>query len=76
MAGSLEMFGTLWPDESPRGHASHIRGILRGKPRSTLPLTLFVAEAGRRLIGFVEVGLRSHANGCDGVRAVGFLEGW
>jgi hypothetical protein len=23
-----------------------------------------------------EVGLRSHANGCDGQRAVGFLEGW
>ena len=22
------------------------------------------------------MGLRSHANGCDGVRAVGFLEGW
>jgi aminoglycoside 6'-N-acetyltransferase I len=28
------------------------------------------------LIGFVEVGLRSHADGCDESQAVGFLEGW
>jgi aminoglycoside 6'-N-acetyltransferase I len=72
----LEMFQTLWPDEPPDEHTVHIRGILRGKPRSTLPLTLFVAEIDERLVGFIEVGLRSHANGCDGLRAVGFLEGW
>lgn len=75
-AGVLEMFRALWPDEPPREHSTHIRGILRGKPRSTLPLALFVAEKGERLVGFIEVGLRSHANGCDGARAVGFLEGW
>jgi aminoglycoside 6'-N-acetyltransferase I len=72
----LEMFCTLWPDEPTRAHAAHIRGILTGKPRSTLPLVLFVAEVEGRLVGFVEVGLRSHANGCDGRRPVGFLEGW
>jgi aminoglycoside 6'-N-acetyltransferase I len=72
----LEMFCALWPDEPARGHASHIRGILSGRPKSTLPLVLFVAEQGRALVGFAEVGLRSHANGCDGARVVGFLEGW
>ena len=29
-----------------------------------------------QLIGFAEVGLRSHADGCDASHAVGFLEGW
>ncbi len=28
------------------------------------------------LIGFLEVGLRSHADGCDPARPVGFVEGW
>jgi aminoglycoside 6'-N-acetyltransferase I len=28
------------------------------------------------LIGFLEVGLRSHADGCDTSHAVGFIEGW
>jgi aminoglycoside 6'-N-acetyltransferase I len=72
----LALFVALWPTEPARELAAHLRGLLSGKARTTLPLTLFVAEAGQRLIGFVEVGLRSHANGCDGVRAVGFLEGW
>src|ERR1700759_1223915 len=72
----LEMFLALWPEDDEKGHKSHIRGLVSGKPRSTLPLTLFVAEADGRLVGFAEVGLRSHANGCDPIRPVGFLEGW
>jgi aminoglycoside 6'-N-acetyltransferase I len=53
-------------------------------------MTVFVAESatsgaklvdvaaagGTTLIGFVEVGLRSHADGCDTAHAVGFIEGW
>jgi aminoglycoside 6'-N-acetyltransferase I len=70
----LHMFKTLWPDES--GHAAHIRGLLTRTARSTQPLVLFVAEAAGKLVGFIEVGLRSHANGCDPIRRVGFLEGW
>lgn len=72
----LAMFRALWPTPPAREHAAHIRGLLSGTARTTLPLTLFVAEAEQQLIGFIEVGLRSHANGCDGARAVGFLEGW
>jgi aminoglycoside 6'-N-acetyltransferase I len=33
-------------------------------------------RAGAEIIGFIEVGLRSHAQGCDGRRPVGFIEGW
>jgi len=49
---------------------------LGGVPWSTLPLVVFIAEIGREIVGFVEVGLRSHAGGCDGRHAVGYIEGW
>lgn len=66
----------LWPEGSLEEHADETRAILAGTPKSTMPLVLFVAEAARALIGFVEVGLRSHADGCDPTRPVGFIEGW
>jgi aminoglycoside 6'-N-acetyltransferase I len=39
-------------------------------------MVALVAEDQGRLVGFVEVGLRSHADGCDPKRPAGFLEGW
>jgi aminoglycoside 6'-N-acetyltransferase I len=43
----------------------------------TLPASVFVAEDEREdLLGFLDVGLRSHADGCDPERPVGFVEGW
>ena len=45
-------------------------------PPSTLPLLVFVAEADGKVVGFIEVGLRSHADGCDARRPLGFIEGW
>ena len=43
----------------------------------TLPGVVLVAIDGdERLAGFIEVGLRSHADGCDVARPVGFVEGW
>ena len=68
----------LWPDAGRADLEPHARAILEGRPRSTLPLTLFVAEEPEEpeVIGFVEVGLRSHADGCDESRPVGFIEGW
>lgn len=56
-----------------------------GRPRQArfarvyqkLPAEVLVAhQADGRLIGFVEVGLRSHADGCDPSHPVGFIEGW
>jgi aminoglycoside 6'-N-acetyltransferase I len=42
-----------------------------------MPLINFVAEtANDTLTGFAEVDPRSHADGCDPARVVGYLEGW
>ena len=50
---------------------------LNQEPAETLPSTMLVAQGDdERLIGFLEVGLRSHADGCDTARPVGFVEGW
>ena len=42
-----------------------------------MPVINLVAETSDRLlIGFLEAGLRSHADGCDTSRPVGYIEGW
>jgi len=67
----------LWPDVSADEHSRELAPILEGKAPGTMPLIIFVAEASEQmLIGFVEVDLRSHADGCNPVRPVGFIEGW
>lgn len=72
----VRMLVALWPDGTTRDHGRLVQSVLDGKPRSILPLTFLVAERHRVPVAFVEVGLRSHANGCDPVRPVGFIEGW
>jgi aminoglycoside 6'-N-acetyltransferase I len=67
----------LWPDSSLEEHAREVEAKLAGEARTTLSLICFVAEApDATLVGFVEAGLRSHADGCDPLQPVGFLEGW
>ena len=79
----------LYRDEHGREHPSQpgsregivlrqeLDAALSGKPMGTMPLTILVAETGDGdLVGFVEVGLRSHADGCDTRVPVGFFEGW
>ena len=42
-----------------------------------MPITVLVAEAENEgVVGFVEVDLRSHADGCDPAQPVGYVEGW
>jgi aminoglycoside 6'-N-acetyltransferase I len=63
----------LWPDAS---FEDHWRELENG-PAGKLPSETFVAvgeEGG--LVGFLEVGLRSHADGCDPAQPVAFVEGW
>lgn len=72
----VALAGALWPDAAIRDHRVHMRAVLSGPPPTTLPLTLFVAEREGQIVGFLEVGLRSHADGCDPMRPVGFVEGW
>jgi len=68
--------GALWPERPVGEHREHAAAILSGAPPSTLPLTLIVAEVEGHVAGFIEVGLRSHADGCDTRYPVGFVEGW
>src|SRR5690349_5623372 len=80
------MCAALWPGSSPEEHGREAIAKIEGRSTATLPVTIFVAEPvptssntsdiEAPLIGFVEVGLRSHADGCDESRPVGFLEGW
>ena len=67
----------LWPDGSLDEHAKEIDTILGGDWSPICPYVIFVTEgAEAQPVGFVEVTLRSGADGCDPARPVGFLEGW
>ena len=67
----------LWPDASAEEHGRELATILDGKAAGTMPLVVLVAELNdQTVIGFLEAGLRSHADGCDVARPVGFVEGW
>lgn len=67
----------LWPNSSAEEHAREVDAILAGKAPVTMPLIILVAEANdRTLVGFLEVDLRSHADGCNPLRPVGYIEGW
>ena len=70
-----EMMASLWPDGSVAEHLSEAETLIRTRKCGILPATFFIAED-TRLIGFIQVGLRSHADGCDPARPVGFIEGW
>jgi aminoglycoside 6'-N-acetyltransferase I len=67
----------LWTELSVDEDRQELDAAFSGKPMGTMPLTILVAETGDGdLVGFLEVGLRSHADGCDTRVPVGFVEGW
>ena len=71
------MRALLWPEASSEDHRKELDSILRFRMYGTLPMTVLVAQnESETLTGFIEVGLRSHADGCDPARPVGFVEGW
>jgi aminoglycoside 6'-N-acetyltransferase I len=62
----------LWPDDTPEAHRAEMADYFSG-PR---PSAVFVSpRAGGGLRGFVEVGIRDYAEGCDG-DWIGYIEGW
>jgi aminoglycoside 6'-N-acetyltransferase I len=72
-----KMRNYLWPESSVEHHTEELVPILAGKSPGVMPLVYFVAEdRNGEVVGFVEVGLRSTADGCDWARAVGYVEGW
>ena len=67
----------LWPDGSVEEHLAEVDLLLETGMCGALPAAVFVAEGGDGgLFGFLDVGLRSHADGYDFARPVGFVEGW
>src|ERR1700679_2362200 len=76
LATISRLFFALWPDGPLAEHQEEAQAILAGSPPSPMPLVVFAAEADSEVIGFIEVGLRSHADGCDTRHPVGFIEGW
>jgi aminoglycoside 6'-N-acetyltransferase I len=73
----LRMREALWPNASSEEHATELGLILQGKAPVTMPLIILVAELNdRTLAGFLEIDLRSHADGCNPSRPVGYVEGW
>jgi aminoglycoside 6'-N-acetyltransferase I len=72
-----QLRAALWPESSAEEHSRELDALLSSGVCGILPLAIFVScEESGRLNGFVEVGLRSHADGCDESRPVGYIEGW
>lgn len=73
-----ELRHVLWLESSAADHARELDLRLAGKSLGILPETIFVAESGddSKLLGLLEAGLRSHADGCDPSHPVGYVEGW
>jgi aminoglycoside 6'-N-acetyltransferase I len=70
------MRAALWPSSSAAEHAQELMPFLEGTTSYPFPLENFIAEASGQLVGFLEVDLRSHADGCDPFHPVGYIEGW
>lgn len=67
----------LWPDASLEEHRRELEAILQSGRYGTLPMAILISHVNDgKPTGFIEVGLRSHADGCDTAQPVGFIEGW
>lgn len=69
-AAWLKMRGELWPEDD---HAAEVDAFLRGERR--IAETVLVATRGTEPVGFLELGLRSYGEGCEG-NPVAYVEGW
>jgi aminoglycoside 6'-N-acetyltransferase I len=73
----VRMRVALWPQSSVEEHDLEVRALLEGKAALTMPLAILIAETvEQEVIGFLEVDLRSHADGCNPAHPVGYIEGW
>ena len=67
----------LWPESSAGEHAAEVDAYLSHTVPGALPAAILVAlESSGIVSGFLEVDLRSHADGCDPAQPVGYVEGW
>src|SRR5579862_1121119 len=71
------MCALLWPDGTVEEFRREAEELIRTGMCGTLPATMLLAvEESGSAAGFLQVGLRSHADGCDTAQAVAFVEGW
>ncbi|MDX1982314.1 MAG: GNAT family N-acetyltransferase [Bryobacteraceae bacterium] len=67
----------LWPDCGIEEQTRELDLLLAGKGYGPAPFVILVAEDARGgIAGFIDAGLRSHADGCDPEIPVGYVEGW
>lgn len=81
----VELRRGLWPEGSAEEHRAELRELFADAAVSANQAVLVAEEDGddrddgddgdRPLLGFVEVSIRSHVEGCRGPR-VGYVEGW
>ena len=72
-----KMCALLWPDTSFEEHRQEIGLLLNSGMSGTLPAAILVSsDDDGALTGFLQAGIRSHADGCDTAHPVGFVEGW
>ena len=69
------LYHALWPNVSVEEHRQELIKITHGST-GTQCANLVAETMDGRLAGFLQVGLRSHADGCDPSWPVGFIEGW
>ena len=69
-----QMRQQLWP-APPGEHAAEIQRFFANRAQTLLAEVLVAEDESGRAIGFAELSIRSHADGCDS-RGVGYLEGW
>ncbi|MFZ0521137.1 MAG: GNAT family N-acetyltransferase [Candidatus Acidiferrales bacterium] len=71
------MQSLLWPSAAPEELLKELDDALSHRTPGTLPAVLLVStDEDGRVTGFLEAGLRSHADGCDPARPVGYVEAW
>jgi aminoglycoside 6'-N-acetyltransferase I len=72
-----ELFNCLWPKGSVAEHAQELAALVADNFPGHLPgVVLLAEELDGRIVGFIEVDLRSHADGCNPSSPVGYIEGW
>jgi aminoglycoside 6'-N-acetyltransferase I len=71
------MCALLWPDATVDQHFTEIEELLKTNLCGGFPFAIFVShDRAGKLAGFLQVDLRSHADGCNPSRPVGYVEGW
>lgn len=69
----LDFRRDLWPEGSAAEHRRELERFFDGRARE--PLAILVAEKNGEPVGFCELSVRPHAEGCSTER-VAYLEGW